>query len=101
MSTTIEMQKPVHPGEFLREEVISANNLNVTVAAEHLGVSRQALSALLNEKAALSPDMAIRIEKAFGLPLETMMRMQSNYDIACAQARRGEIMISAYQPALA
>jgi len=66
MSTTIEMQKPVHPGEFLREEVISANNLNVTVAAEHLGVSRQALSALLNEKAALSPDMAIRIEKAFG-----------------------------------
>lgn len=101
MSTTIEMLKPVHPGEFLREEVISANNLNVTEAAEHLGVSRQALSALLNERAALSPDMAIRIEKAFGLPLETMMRMQSNYDIACAQARRGEISISAYKPALA
>lgn len=96
MSVDIEMIRPVHPGEFLREEVIAANDLNVSTAAEHLGVSRQALSALLNERASLSPDMAIRIEKVFGLPLETMMRMQSNFDIACAQARRHQISIAAY-----
>jgi len=96
MSGNIEMIRPVHPREFLREEVIVANDLNVTAAAEHLGVSQQALSALLNERASLSPDMAIRIERVFGLPLETMMRMQSNFDIACAQARRQEISIAAY-----
>jgi addiction module HigA family antidote len=101
MSVDIEMIRPVHPGEFLREEVIAANDLNVSTAAEHLGVSRQALSALLNERASLSPDMAIRIEKVFGLPLETMMRMQSNFDIACAQSRRHEISIAAFHAVVA
>jgi addiction module HigA family antidote len=101
MRVDIEMIRPVHPGEFLREEVIAANDLNVSTAAEHLGVSRQALSALLNERAALSPDMAIRIEKVFGLPLETMMRMQSNFDIACAQSRRHEISIAAFHAVVA
>jgi len=60
------MARPAHPGQFIRMEVIEPLGLSVTQASTILGVSRPALSALLNASAALSPDMALRVEKAFG-----------------------------------
>jgi antitoxin HigA-1 len=68
----------------------------VTEAARVLGVTRPALSAFLNERASLSPDMALRIEKAFGVSMDTLMRMQNSYDIAKARARADDIVVSAY-----
>ncbi len=76
------MLNPPHPGEFIRTEIIEPLGLSVTGAAEMLGVSRPALSSLLNGKADLSGEMALRIEKAFGPKMDTLMRMQSAYDIA-------------------
>ena len=75
------MYNPPHPGEVIRTEIIDRNGLSVTEVARALGVSRQALSGLLNSKVDLSGDMALRIEKAFGPKLETLMGMQSAYDI--------------------
>ena len=68
----------------------------MTDAARVLGVTRAALSAFLNERASLSPDMAIRIEKAFDVSMETLMRMQNSYDIAQARSREGEITVNRY-----
>ena len=76
------MKNPPHPGDFVRTEIIEAAGLTVTAAAIALRVSRPALSSLLNARAGLSGDMALRIEKAFGVKMETLMRMQSSYDIA-------------------
>ena len=78
---------PSHPGEFIRDEVLAECGLSVTEAAKILGVRRATLSDLLNEKTALSPEMALRVEKAFGLSMDIMLRMQAWYD-AHAQARR-------------
>ena len=72
---------------------------SVTAAARILGVSRPALSAMLNGRASLSPDMAIRIDKAFGVSMETLLRMQNSYDIAQAKTREGEIRVAPYVPA--
>ena len=85
------MKNPPHPGDFIRTEIIEPANLTVTAAAAALQVSRPALSSLLNSKAALSGDMALRIEKAFGVKMETLMRMQSAYEIA--QTRKREKLI--------
>jgi antitoxin HigA-1 len=93
----IRLKDPVHPGGFIRREIIPAE-LNVTEAADVLDVSRTALSQLLNEHADLSPDMALRIEKAFGVSMETLMRMQNSYDIAQARRREGEITVKRYVP---
>lgn len=82
------MKNPPHPGDFIRTEIVEAAGLSVTVAAAALGVSRPALSNLLNCRADLSGDMALRIEKAFGVKMDTLMRMQTSYDIA--QTRRRE-----------
>jgi addiction module HigA family antidote len=82
------MKNPPHVGGLIRREVISPLGLTVTEAAKALRVGRQALSALLNEKAALTSDMALRIEKAFGPKMEHLMRMQLAYDLA--QARKEE-----------
>jgi len=71
------MNKPPHPGDFIRTEIIEPAGLTVTAAAAALRVSRPALSSLLNSKADLSGDMALRIEKAFGVRMETLMGMQS------------------------
>ena len=76
------MKNPPHPGEFVRTEIIKPAGLSVTAAAAALQVSRPALSSLLNGKADLSGDMALRIEKAFGVKMDTLMRMQASYDIA-------------------
>jgi addiction module HigA family antidote len=89
----IRMKNPAHPGGFVKSEIIEALGLSVTAAAQVLGVTRPALSALLNERARLSPEMALRIEKAFGVSMDTLMRMQNSYDIAQARRREGEIQV--------
>ncbi len=76
------MKNPPHPGDFIRTEIIQPAGLSVTAAADVLDVSRPALSNVLNGKADLTGDMALRIEKAFGVKMDTLMKMQSNYDIA-------------------
>jgi addiction module HigA family antidote len=68
--------------DFIKTEIVEAAGLSVTAAAEALGVSRPTLSSLLNGKAGLSGDVALRIERAFGLGMDTLMRMQSAYEIA-------------------
>ena len=83
----IRMKNPAHPGGFVKSEVIEALELSVTDAARALGVTRAALSAVLNERARLSPEMALRMEKAFGVSMDTLMRMQNSYNIALACIR--------------
>lgn len=90
------MKNPPHPGDFIRTEIIEPSSLTVTAAATVLQVSRPALSSLLNGKAALSGDMALRIEKAFGVKMDTLMRMQSAYDIAQTRAREGQIKVKRF-----
>ena len=92
------MKNPPHPGDFIRTEIIEAAVLSVTDAAKALQVSRPALSSLLNAKADLSGDMALRIEKAFGVKMDTLMRMQSAYDIAQTRKREKEIRVRRFHP---
>jgi addiction module HigA family antidote len=87
------MKNPPHPGDFIRTEILGPAHLSVTAAAEALHVSRPALSSLLNGRADLSGDMALRIEKAFGVKMDTLMRMQSSYDIAQTRKREKEIHV--------
>ena len=87
------MKNPPHPGDFIRTEILEAAGLSVTAAAAALRVSRPALSSLLNSKANLSGEMALRIEKAFGVQMETLMRMQSAFDIARTRSREKEIRV--------
>jgi addiction module HigA family antidote len=96
-TTNIRMKNPPHPGSFVRTEIIAPTGLSVTAAAEVLGVTRPALSAFLNEHSSLSPDMALRLEKAFGVSMDTLMRMQSSYNIAQARKRQGQINVAPYQ----
>lgn len=90
--------KPPHPGGFIRRSVLP-DDLSVTAAARVLGVGRPALSNLLNEKAALSPEMALRIEKAFGVKMETLLRMQTRYDAYRMRQQESEIEVGRYVPA--
>lgn len=85
------MKNPPHPGDFIWTEIVEPAGLSVTAAAVALGVSRPTLCSLLNGKAGLSGDMALRIEKAFGVRMDTLMRMQSAYEIA--QTRKREKLI--------
>ena len=91
--------RPAHPGEFLREEALEPLGLSISKAAEALGVRRATLSDLVNEKAALSPEMALRIEKAFGLEMETMLRMQAWHDAWTMRTREDDFPIERYEPA--
>ena len=87
------IKSPCHPGDFIRTEIIQTAGLSVTAAALALRVSRPALSSLLNRKADLSGDMALRIEKAFGVKMDTLMRMQASYDIAQTRKREKKIHV--------
>jgi len=91
------MRNPPHPGAFIRTEILDPLELNVTEAATVLGVSRPALSNLLNGRADLSGDMALRVEKAFGVRMETLMRMQASYDIARTRQRSKTISVRRYR----
>jgi addiction module HigA family antidote len=92
------MKNPPHPGDFIRTEIIEPAGLSVTDAAKALQVSRPALSSLLNAKAGLSGDMALRIEKAFGVKMDTLMRMQASYEIAQTRQREREIRVRRFHP---
>jgi addiction module HigA family antidote len=92
----VRMARPAHPGRFIRTEILEPLELSVTRAAAILGVTRPALSTLLNGRASLSPDTALRIEKAFGSKMDTLLRMQTAYDIAEARDRAGDIQVKRY-----
>lgn len=94
----IRMTEPSHPGQFIRMEIIEPLGLSVTDAAKALGVTRPALSALLNARAALSPEMALRIEKAFAVKMDTLLRMQTAFEIAVARRREAAIKVDRYVP---
>lgn len=93
----IRLASPAHPGGFVRSEIIEAHGLTVTEAARVLGVTRPGLSAFLNEHTHLSADMALRIEKAFGMSMDALMRMQNSFDIAQARKRQGEIDVAPFK----
>ncbi len=97
-SNTAHPQDPPHPGSFVKIEVIEPLRLSVTDAAKALGITRQAMSGFLNQQTVLSAEMAIRIEKAFGVSMETLMRMQNSYDIAQAHKRAGAIKVARHNP---
>ena len=90
---------PSHPGHFIRAEVIEELGLSVKRAAEVLGVRRATLSDLLNANASLSPEMALRIEKAFGVNMDMLLRMQAWHDASRMRARASEVSVQPYQPA--
>lgn len=89
---------PSHPGAFIKTEIINELDLSVTKASEALGVRRATLSDLLNEKAALSPEMALRLEKAFNLNMDMLLRMQAWHDASEMRKRSGKIKIGPYVP---
>jgi len=86
------MKNPVHPGRIVKEDCLRELGLSVTEAAKHLGIGRAALSALVNEKASVSIEMAYRLSKAFGSTPGHWMRMQLAYDLA--QSRKLEKKIN-------
>lgn len=85
------MYNPPHPGELIREDCIKPLGLSVTEAAKGLGVSRQQLSAILNGRSGISPEMAIRISKGFGGSPESWLRQQMQYDIWQVENRGEDI----------
>src|SRR5580704_12599671 len=91
------IKNPPHPGDFIRTELVEPAGLSVTAAAAAPQVSRPALSNFLNGKADLSGDMALRSEKAFGVKMDTLMRMQSAYDIAKTRKRAKLIKVRRVQ----
>jgi len=90
---------PPHPGTFIRIEALEELGLSVTTAAKILGVRRATLSDLLNGNASLSPEMAMRVEKAFGLSMDMLLRMQAWHDATQMRVRADEIDVRRYQPA--
>jgi addiction module HigA family antidote len=93
------MHNPPHLGGFVRRQIIEPHGLSVSEAAKVLGVTRQALSKLLNEHTALSAEMALRLEKAFGVKMDHLMRMQLNYDLARTRKRADQLPVKPYAPA--
>jgi antitoxin HigA-1 len=89
----------VHPGVWLREEIVEPHGLSVTDLARHIGVSRQSASMLLNGRNGLTAEMAIRFDKAFGLNAETLCRMQTAHELAGARVRGDEIRVERWREA--
>jgi addiction module HigA family antidote len=87
------MKNPPHPGRIVRQECIEPLGLTVTEAAERLGVTRQALNNLVNGKSGISPEMSIRLSKAFGSSPEVWLGMQMDYDLAQAEKTAGKIKV--------
>ena len=95
MAIQLHHSVAVHPGIWLRQEIVDPVGLDVTFLANHMDVARQSMSKLLNGRQGLSADMAIRFEKAFGLSAETLMRMQASYELAEARTHEAEIDVDA------
>jgi antitoxin HigA-1 len=91
------MKNPAHPGSVFYWGVLEPLDMSITKAADVLGVRRATLSAVVNGKAALSPDLALRIEKAFGPKVDLMLRIQAAYDAAQIRKRAGTIKVKRYQ----
>lgn len=91
------MKNPPHPGRLVRNQCLEPLNLTVTRGAEVLGVSRKTLSELLNGHAGISPEMAIRLSKAFGSSAEMWLRMQMNFGLARVKQREAEIVVERYE----
>lgn len=91
--------KPPHVGSFIRTEILEELNLSIAKAAEVLDVRRATLSDLVNEKAGLTPEMALRIEKAFGVSMDTLLKMQAWYDTVNMRQHADEISVQRYNPA--
>ncbi len=89
----MRMKNPPHPGRIVRQECVEPLGLTVTEAAERLGVTRQTLNNLVNQKAGISPEMAIRLSKAFGSSPEVWLGMQMDYDLAKAEKNAAEIKV--------
>jgi antitoxin HigA-1 len=87
------MKNPVHPGRVIRQDCLEPLDLSVTAGSRALGVTRQALNNVVNEKAAISPEMAVRLSKAFGGEAETWLAMQAAYDLAQLRAYAGTIKV--------
>jgi addiction module HigA family antidote len=95
---TTRTLNPPPPGEFVKTEAIEPLGLTVAGAATVLGVSRSTLSAFLNGRSDLSGNMALRIEKAFGVQMDTLVRMQASFDIARTRRREADISVAPYRP---
>ena len=95
------MVDPPHPGGVVKRECLEPLGLSVTKAAQGLGVSRQALSELVNEKTAVSVEMAIRLSKAFGSSPETWLGLQTAYDLWQARERASQLQVTRLAPASA
>jgi antitoxin HigA-1 len=93
------MKNPPHPGDLIKTEIVDALGLSVSKAAEVLKVRRATLSDLLHGKSALTPEMALRIEKAFGPDMDHLLRMQLAYDVAETRRHAREIAVKRYVPA--
>jgi len=91
------MKNPVHPGRIVRYDCLEPLELSVTDAAKALGVTRQTLNNLVNEKAGISSEMAIRLSKAFGSTPDTWVRMQAAYDLAQAMLNEKNIRVQRYK----
>ena len=92
------MRNPPHPGLSVRLNCLEPFDLSVTQASKVLGVSRTTLSRLINGQAGVSPDMAIRLAKAFGATPDIWIRMQAAYDLAQARQHENEIKVKPYRP---
>ena len=95
------MKNPPHPGEIIREEVFRALGLSVTRAAKILRVRRATLSDVTNGKASVSAEMALRLEKAFGVSMDLLLKMQAGYDAAQVRLRDSRIKVRRFHPASA
>lgn len=93
------MRTPPHPGRIVRQECIEALGLTVTAAAKGLGVTRKALSELVNGKSGISPEMAVRLSKAFGSSPELWLGIQLDYDLAQLRTKTGKIKVQKFAPA--
>jgi addiction module HigA family antidote len=92
------MKNPPHPGEVIGEDVIKALGLTVTRAAGILGVRRATLSDVTRGKAAVSSEMALRLEKAFGVSMDLLLKMQAGYDAAQMRRRSNRVKVRRYRP---
>jgi antitoxin HigA-1 len=91
------MKNPIHPGRIVRHDCLEPLGLSVTEGAKALGITRQALNNLVNEKSGISPEMAIRLSKAFGSTPETWLQLQMNYELAEARKQESKIKVKRYE----
>jgi addiction module HigA family antidote len=93
MAIKIHPSFAIHAGEWLKTEIVQAHGIAINTLAEKFGVSRQAISAVLNGRAALTADMAVRFEHAFGIKADTLMRMQTRYELAKAREHEADLAV--------